>query len=141
VHLPDILEWRFGTNGRPAQAANYGIGTRIENLWFRLWLRAELWTVVRFYGYVCASEVGGPGPLAVASDSPSLFKREKYRPRSLEVAGWNAFGGGQEAAKRIAGGDDPEGVRMLAKRLRRLRANIVFEYLSQEQADGLVFRT
>jgi len=41
-YLADILEWRFGADGRPAQPANYGIGTRTENMFFRLWLRADL---------------------------------------------------------------------------------------------------
>jgi len=42
-------------------------------------------------------------------------------------------------AKRLVGGDDPAGVRTLAKRLRRIRANVVFEYLSAKQADALVY--
>jgi len=46
---------------------------------------------------------------------------------------------GNKPAKKVAGGDEPEGVRMLAKRLRRMRANVVFEYLTPVQADALVF--
>jgi hypothetical protein len=44
------------------------------------------------------------------------------------------------AIRQVATSDDPkDGIRMLAKRLRRMRANVVFEYLTPVQADALVF--
>lgn len=136
-YLADILEWRFGTDGRPAQPANYGIGTRTENMFFRLWLRADL-------GRADGSD---PYELAKFGDQDlwrSHLLRQGYaNARSIVRALLKLQAGklmhGNKPAKKVAGGDEPEGVRMLAKRLRRMRANVVFEYLTPVQADALVF--
>lgn len=42
VHFTDIVEWRYGSPQGGTSLTNYGIGARIENLFYRLWLRAEL---------------------------------------------------------------------------------------------------
>lgn len=44
THFPEVVEWRYkyGKDDGAAQLANYGIGSRNENLLYRLWLRAEL---------------------------------------------------------------------------------------------------
>lgn len=42
VHFSDIVEWRYGNPANGTGAANYGVGSRAENLLYRLWLRAEL---------------------------------------------------------------------------------------------------
>lgn len=135
--LADIVEWRFGAEGRPAQPANYGIGTRTENMFFRLWLRADL-------GRVSGAD---PYELAKFGDQDlwrSHLLRQGYaNARSIVRALLKLQSGrlmhGSKVAKKVAGGDEPEGVRMLAKRLRRMRANVVFEYLTPLQADALVF--
>lgn len=136
-YLADILEWRFGVGGRPAQPANYGIGTRTENMFFRLWLRADL-------GKASGSD---PYELAKSGDQDlwrSHLLRQGYaNARSIVRALLKLQAGklmnGNKPAKKVAGGDEREGVRMLAKRLRRMRANVVFEYLTPVQADALVF--
>lgn len=136
-HLSDIVEWRFGTTGRPAQPANYGIGTRAENMLFRLWLRADL-------GRAAGTD---PYELAKLGDQDlwrSHLLRQGYaNARGVVLALLKLQAGrlvcGSKAAKKLAGGDEPNGVRMLAKRLRRMRANVVFEYLTPQQADALVF--
>jgi hypothetical protein len=135
--LADILEWRFGADGRPAQPANYGIGTRTENMYFRLWLRADL-------GKVSGSD---PYELAKFGDQDlwraHLLRQGYANARSIVRALLKLQAGklmhGSKPAKKVAGGHEPEGVRMLAKRLRRVRANVVFEYLTPVQADALVF--
>lgn len=135
--LADILEWRFGAEGRPAQPANYGIGTRTENMFFRLWLRADL-------GRASGTD---PYELAKFGDQDlwrSHLLRQGYaNARSIVRALLKLQAGrlmhGSKVAKKVAGGDEPEGVRMLAKRLRRMRANVVFEYLTPVHADALVF--
>ncbi len=135
--LADILEWRFGAEGRPAQAANYGIGTRTENMLFRLWLRADL-----------GKESGtDPYELAKFGDQDlwrSHLLRQGYANARSIVRALLKLQAGKlmhenKPAKKVAGGDEPEGVRMLAKRLRRMRANVVFEYLTPVQAEALVF--
>lgn len=136
-HLADILEWRFGTDGSPAQPANYGIGTRAENMWFRLWLRADL------------ARVSGKDPYVLAKLGDQdlwrshLLRQGYANARSVVLALLKLQAGtlvsGNKTAKKLAGGDEPKGIRMLAKRLRRVRANVVFEYLTQQQAEALVF--
>jgi hypothetical protein len=136
VWLPDIVEWRFGTDGRPAMRANYGIGQRSENMFFRLWLRAELGKTATKDPYEFArfgdqdlwrSHLLRQGYANARVITQSLLKLQSGRLRNRgKVVG------------RIAGGDDPQGVRLLAKRLRRLRANVLFECLTPQQAEGLV---
>jgi hypothetical protein len=135
-YLADVLEWRFGAEGRPAQPANYGIGTRTENMFFRLWLRADLGK----------ADGADPYELAKFGDQDlwrSHLLRQGYaNARSIVRALLKLQAGklmkGNKPAKKLAGGDEPEGVRMLAKRLRRMRANVVLEYLTPIQADALV---
>lgn len=135
-HLADIVEWRFGTDGQPAQPANYGIGTRTENMLFRLWLRADLGRVV------------GTDPYELAKSGDQDFWRSHLLRQNyanarciaqslLKLQSGRLVAAGKRA-KKLAGGDDPDGVRMLAKRLKRLRANVIFEYLTPQQADLLV---
>lgn len=136
-YLADIVEWRFGTDGRPAQPANYGIGTRTENMLFRLWLRGDL------------GKAKGVDPYELAkSGDQDLWRSHLLRQgyanarsvvRSLLKLQSGKLTSGNKSAKKLAGGDEPSGVRMLAKRLRRMRANLVFEYLTPQQADALVF--
>ena len=135
-YLADILEWRFGVEGRPAQPANYGIGTRTENLFFRLWLRAEM------------GKASGLDPYELAKSGDQdlwrshLLRQGYANARSIVRALLKLQAGKlmhrNQPVKRVAGGDEPDGVRMLAKRLRRMRANVVFEYLTPTQADALV---
>jgi hypothetical protein len=135
--LADVLEWRFGTEGRPAQAANYGIGTRTENMFFRLWLRGELGK----------AEGKDPYELAKSGDQDlwrSHLLRQNYANARNIVRSLLKLQAGRlrvesKTAKRLASGDEPTGIRMLAKRLKRLRANVIFEYLTIPQADALVF--
>jgi hypothetical protein len=135
--LADIVEWRFGTEGRPAQPANYGIGTRAENMMFRLWLRADI-------GKTAGTD---PYELAKSGDQDlwrSHLLRQGYaNARSIVHSLLKLQAGklvlGNKPAKKLTGGDEPKGIRMLAKRLRRTRANLVFEYLTPQQADELVF--
>lgn len=135
--LADILEWRFGSPGKPAKLANYGVGSRSENMFFRLWLRAEL------------GHTGGKDAYGLAKEGDQdlwrshLLRQGYANARTvaralLKLQSGKLVVGGKSAQKLIAG-DDPAGVRMLAKRLRRMRANVLFEFLSPQQADGLVF--
>ena len=134
-NLADILEWRFGADG-PSQPANYGIGTRTENLFFRLWLRADL------------GKGGGKDPYELAKTGDqdlwrSHLLRQGYANARSIVRSLLKLQSGQlissnKPAKKLAAGDEPLGIRMLAKRLRRLRANVAFEYLTPSQSDALV---
>ena len=128
ARLADITEWRFGVDGRYAKPENYGIGKRSENLFFRLWLRAELAT---------DSKAKDPYHLAKTGDQDlwrSHILRQGYSNARLVTKALLRLQAGQLAAKRLG----VEGVRELAKRLRRMRTNVFFEFLSAAQAEALV---
>ncbi|MEO6021683.1 MAG: DUF6339 family protein [Burkholderiales bacterium] len=128
MQFADIVEWRFGATGRHAKAANYGIGQRAENLFFRLWLRAEL---------VKDSNDRDPYHLARTGDQDlwrSHILRQGYANARAVAKALLRLQAGQLKAKKLT----VEGVRELAKRLRRLHANVVFEFLTSAQAEGLV---
>ena len=136
-YLADILEWRFGTDGQPAKPKNYGIGTRTENMFFRLWLRADL-------GRGSGSD---PYELAKAGDQElwrSHLLRQGYANarnvvRALLKLQARKLVHANRTVRPVATSDDPkDGIRLLAKRLRRMRANLIFEYLTPVQADALV---
>lgn len=128
THFADIVDWRFGAEGRHAKPENYGIGKRNENLLFRLWLRAEL---------VKDSKAKDPYHLAKTGDQDlwrSHILRQGYSNARLVTKALLRLQAGQLAAKKLT----VDGVRELAKRLRRLRANVFFEFLSAAQAEALV---
>lgn len=124
----DIVEWRFGVQGRIAKLENYGIGKRAENLLFRMWLRGEI-------GF----DEDNPDPyeLARAGDQ-DLWRSHIIR---------QGYGNAREIAKALlrlqAGKLDHgrlsvDGIRELAKRLRRLHAKVFFEILPASRANALV---
>ena len=128
VQYADIVEWRFGTTGRHAKPANYGIGQRIENLFFRVWLRAEL---------VKDPKAKDPYHLARTGDQDlwrSHILRQAYANSRLIAKALLRLQAGQLSVKKLT----VENVRELAKRLRRLHANVVFEFLTFSQAEGIV---
>lgn len=125
TQLSDIVEWRHGGTGRLANLANYGIGNRVENLFFRMWLRAEL---VKDH---------------TSSDPYWLAKRGQqdfWRSHVLRVNYANVraltkalvlfqYPGSEKATLPTAG------IRELAKRLKRLHANVVYEFLTPPQIE------
>jgi len=43
IHLPDLVEWRYSQpDGRKGDLKNYGVGAKSENFLYRLWVRAEI---------------------------------------------------------------------------------------------------
>jgi hypothetical protein len=132
ARFSDTVEWRFGARNHHAKPANYGIGSRTENLFFRLWLRADL------------------GRDQALKDQYSLAKsgdQDLWRSHILRQGYANArpvakallkLQAGLLKARKLVSGDDEEGVRKLAKVLRRIRANVELEFLSGGEADELV---
>ena len=131
----DVVAWRFGAT-KAAQSKNYGVGSRLENMMYRLWLRGEIGARQDTRQYELAS-----------SGDQDLWRshllRQGYanaRPVAQAILMLQA---GQLEAQgkkvaRLAGGSDPDGVRMLAKRIRRIRSNLVLEYLSAPEAESLI---
>lgn len=130
TQLSEIVEWRHGGTDRLAALANYGIGNRIENLVFRMWLRADL---------VCDPSAQDPYWLAKRGDQDlwrsHIFRQDYANVRELARAlvGFQCLPDGYRLHP-----SNENGIRMLAKRIKRLRANIVFEFLNTSQLTDLL---
>lgn len=127
VHFSDIIEWRHGTEEVKANLANYGIGGRMENLVYRMWLRSDI---------VYDKSEADPYALARIGDQDlwrSHILRQSYSSVRTIAKALIKF---QYPAEK--GRLSTDGIRELAKRLKRLRANVLFEYLSPLQIDNLI---
>lgn len=128
----DLIEWRFGSPGQPADRKNYGIQTRTENLIYRLWLRGEL------------GRSAGEDPYELAkTGDQDLWRSHIFRPGYGNVRTVAQTLLRLQAGKLIVDGSSVprlsvEGIRKLAPRLSRLRANVMFEFLTPVQVGQLV---
>lgn len=129
TQLPEIVEWRHGSTGRHAALENYGIGNRVENLFFRMWLRAEI-----------GRDENGDDPYWLAKRGD----QDLWRSHILRQSYANVRDVARALVKLQS--DDhgarltTNGIRELAKRLKRLRANIFFEFLDAVRISGIVDR-
>jgi hypothetical protein len=125
----DLVEWRHGGEDKRAASDNFGIGKRDENLLYRMWARADI-------GYDPA-----------ARDRYALARRgdqDFWRSHVLRQ-GYGRCRVLARALIRFQFPDDsstptlriPE-IRELAKRLRRLNANLMFECLDDAGAAHLL---
>jgi hypothetical protein len=127
-HFADIIEWRYGSAPNPASFPNYGIVQGSENFLFRLWLRGDI-------GFEPARS--DPYELSKLGDI-DIWRSHIVR---------QSYANAREIARALlllqSGmlGRDPltqEGVRELAKQLKRVRANVVLEVLPRQSAIDLV---
>lgn len=128
----ELVDWRHGSDISGAAPANFGIGNRAENLLYRMWLRADA-------GYDPKRD--DPYELARRGD------QDFWRSHVLR----QAYGRCRELVRALLLYQFPDGpageptlkiseIRELAKRLRRMHPNIVFEYLDEDSASELVRR-
>jgi len=130
VNFSDLIEWRYGTSGSAADLPNYGIGSRSENLLYRLWLRGDL------------------GLDDTAADKYHLSRRgdiDFWRSHLFRQSYGNARTFARAFIRFQFPDDKPEEprlkisvIRELVKRLRRARANLVFEILDEERSSELI---
>lgn len=128
VKLRDLVEWRYG--GR-AKLENFGLGPdHKEGLVYRLWLRGEL-------GFD-PGNAQDPYRLAKMGDQDfwrsHVFRQSYGQCRNLVHA---LLRFQFDAGKPVL---STEQIRELAKRLRRLQANVIFETLSADEAAEIVER-
>lgn len=128
-----LVEWRYGYPAQGAALENFGIGgKRRENLLYRLWLRAD-----------AAYDPRRRDPYELARRGHVDFWRSHIiRPdygkcRAL-VRAFVTYQYPHDCEDK--GRLTVKEVRELAKRLRRLHANLVFEYLKDDEAYELVGR-
>ena len=129
-HFRELVDWRHGGDTGRAAPANFGIGSGSENLLYRMWLRADA-------GY--RPDDIDPYELARRGDQDfwrSHVFRQGYgrcRPLVRALVRYQFPDGSADGATlKISE------IRELAKRLRRLHPNVVFEYLDEETAYLLV---
>jgi hypothetical protein len=129
-HFRELVDWRHGGETGQATPANFGVGNGSENLLYRMWLRADA-------GYDPTRS--DPYELARRGDQDfwrsHVFRQGYGRCRSLVRALiLYQFPDGSAGNPSLKTGE----IRELAKRLRRLHPNIVFECLREEDAYQLV---
>lgn len=128
----DLVEWRHGHGGAGAALANFGIGSLSENLFYRMWLRADI---------AYDRDRQDPYELAARGDQDfwrsHLFRQGYGRCRALAKALiLYQFPNDLAGKPRLK----IDVMRQLAKRLRRLQPNVMLEFLSLEEAYHLVER-
>jgi hypothetical protein len=128
AELPELVEWRHGTEERPADFKNYGIGGPVENLFFRMWLRADI---------AHDDKAGDPYWIAKIDD------QDIWRSHILRVR----YACNRSLAKQLVLYQHPsmtestlsiDQVRELSKRLKRLQANLTYAYLDEEQIGKVI---
>lgn len=130
VHFSDIVEWRYGNPDGGTGLANYGIGSRSENLLYRLWLRADLVLDEK------------------ADDRYHLCDRGQidfYRSHLFRQGYANARNFARALLRFQYPHSDAtapnlkvERIRELVKRLRRLRANLFVEILDEQECRRVI---
>lgn len=123
----EIVKWRYGDT---KNMSNFGVGGAGENLFYRLWLRAEI---------AHAPEGGDPYRLARYGDIDfwrSHIFRQSYGDarlfaRALLEFQFPASRSGKSRLKIAE-------IRALAKHLKRARSNLMFEVMSAQRATQFI---
>ncbi len=127
--FPDVVEWRYGSKQAGTKPANYGIGSRTENLLYRLWLRAELVLDERHedrYHLVDAGQID--------FYRSHLFRQSYANARTFARALLCFQYPKADSAPNLKILE----IRELVKRLRRLRANLFLEILPEEECRAVI---
>lgn len=132
IHFSDLVEWRYRyrKSDGEAQLANYGIGSRTENLMYRLWLRAEL---VLDEAEIDRYHLAGTGQIDFYRSH--LFRQGYANARNFARALLRYQYPNADATvpklKTIE-------IRELVKRLRRMRSNLFLEILPEEECRAVI---
>ena len=130
AYFSDLVEWRYGNPADGTKLANYGIGSRTENLLYRLWLRAEL---------VLDDNEKDRYHLADAGQI-DFYRSHLFRQGYANIRAFSRalirfqYPSKDPNAPRLKIKD----VRELVKRLRRLRANLFLEILPEESCREVI---
>jgi len=130
VHFPDLIEWRYGNPAAGTKLANYGVGSRTENLLYRLWLRAELVldeTAKDRYHLADAGQID--------FYRSHLFRQGYANARNFARALLRfQYPNADPAAPKLKIVE----IRDLVKRLRRMRSNLFLEILPEEECRAVI---
>jgi len=127
AHFSDLVVWRYGISCAPA---NYGIGAPGENFLFRLWLRAEL---------VRDTSLEDSYRLARTKSSVDFWRSHLFRQ---SYANSRAFARALFKFQYPSSDNKPrlkrDEIRELAKRLARMKSNLLVAYLEEGEALRLI---
>lgn len=130
VHFSDLVEWRYGNPEDGTKLANYGIGSRTENLLYRLWLRAELTLDEEDKDRYHLAEAG---------------QIDFYRSHLFRQGYANARNFSRALLRYQYSKKDPTEpnlkilqIRNLVKRLRRIRSNLFLEILPEMECRAVI---
>ncbi|WP_448575942.1 DUF6339 family protein [Thermomicrobium sp.] len=129
-HFREIIKLRHGRENERVDERNFGIGGLAENFVYRVWLRGE----IAFDPHRYPED---PYRLAIRGDQDfwrsHIFRQGYAASRSFAKA-FVRFQYENHESGRLS----TDRIRELAKRLRRLRVNVVFEFLDEEEALELI---
>lgn len=130
VHFPDLIEWRYGNPPAGTKLANYGVGSRTENLLYRLWLRAEL----------VLDELADDRYHLASAGQIDFYRSHLFRQGYA-----NARNFARALLRFQYPNEDPTApmlkiieIRDLVKRLRRMRSNLFLEILPEEECRAVI---
>lgn len=134
VHFPEIVEWRYQYKNRKsdtfAQLDNYGVGSRSDNLMYRLWLRAELVLDAQAKDRYHLSDAG-----QIDFYRSHLFRQGYANARSFSRALLRyQYPNADLAEPRLKTIE----IRELVKRLRRMRSNLFLEILAEDDCRSVI---
>lgn len=129
VCFSDLVEWRYGNKEGGTKPANYGIGSRTENLLYRLWLRAELVLDEQHQDRYHLVEAG-----QIDFYRSHLFRQGYANARTFARALLCFQYPKADSAPNLKILE----IRELVKRLRRLRANLFLEILPEEECRAVI---
>ncbi len=129
VCFSDLVEWRYGNKEGGTKQANYGVGSRNENLLYRLWLRAEL---VLDEGHQDRYHLVEAGQIDFYRSH--LFRQGYANARTFARALLQFQYPKSDSAPHLK----IQQIRDLVKRLRRLRTNLLLEILHEEECRAVI---
>ena len=134
VHFPEVVEWRYRYKNRKsetfAQLDNYGVGSRSDNLMYRLWLRAELVLDAQAKDRYHLADAG-----QIDFYRSHLFRQGYANARNFSRALLRyQYPNADLAEPRLKTLE----IRELVKRLRRMRSNLFLEILAEGDCRAVI---
>ena len=130
VCFSDVVEWRYGNPEGGAKMANYGVGSKTENLLYRLWLRAELVLDETNKDRYHLAEVG-----QIDFYRSHLFRQGYANARGFARALLKYQYPNRDAAAPLL---KTLQIRDLAKRVCRVRSNLFLEILTEDECRAVI---
>lgn len=135
---PDLVEQRHGGNDQNAALGNFGLGPRWENLFRRLWFRAELSYDADANDPYWLTKLGGRDfwdsciirrRYGSARNLVKAFAKFQYPDPSVPTQGlW----------PMVEDKDESPGIRTLCRRLNRVHATVAYDVLSEDDCTTIL---